>query len=116
MSFPSIFDYCPKTAAVLWKEAAEEEPSSGFLPIFAGSALGAAGGWAAGRGVGHLLDGISQQRTGNPIKARNLLIPGAIVGALAGHAYAEHRKKEVEELRRVASNYRNRRSGGASGE
>lgn len=116
MSFPSIFSYNPRAAEVLWKTAAEEESKHPFLSIFAGGAAGAAAGWGAGKGLGYLLDDYSIARTGRPIKARNLIIPGTILGAVAAAAYADHQKKEVEELRRAAANYRNRRSGRTSGE
>jgi hypothetical protein len=131
MSFPSIFNYAPTAANVLIKQAqsaevgtAEEKESPALRPTFgdkmrtvvplalAGGA-GAALGYGAGRGFGHLADATAKHKGWN---AAPIVVAGgaAVLAGLAQRAYAQHKDVEKEEMQRALENRLHQRASQSS--
>lgn len=121
MSTPSIFDYLPEEASIIWK-VAEAEKALPKNPIkhaigtvgsgLAGMGVGTLAGYSAGSLLGKAYHGV----TGKNISPESMTIPASIAGAGLGLAYQMYKAKELEELRNAAESYHNKPKRSISGQ
>lgn len=100
----------PGLAEEVLKIAAERKGLE-LAKLLGGSAISYGLGTAAGMGLGHLGAKAYKSLTGNPVPKNTLLLAAPVLGAGAGIAYAIHKTKEQEALRRVLEDPTDARGG-----